>query len=148
MRKKSAMKRLLPLCCALVLLAHAPAAGALEAGPAAVFQNLVTEDKVPFSFAISGGISLVWNGGGLWSSVGLGPGTRATWREWEGRERVGWGWSAFAGFLGEKIRVTVGVRSLDEDDFPCDRGFLTIGITEIPNLAYWIGKRFGVGFGR
>ncbi|MEM7705662.1 MAG: patatin-like phospholipase family protein [Pseudomonadota bacterium] len=78
------------------------------------------------------------------SSVGFGPTNTQTWQGRGAFDRESLGYSAYVGFLGDKIRLTYGDRSFDSG-FAGDDNYLMVGINDIPGIAYWL---FGGNRGR
>jgi hypothetical protein len=78
------------------------------------------------------------------SSYGIGPNVNYTHKGWDGFDRTNYGASLFINLLGDKLRLTLGTRSVDKTvnrstgRFPGEDTYATIGITDVPSLLYWI----------
>jgi hypothetical protein len=79
---------------------------------------------------------------GFFSSVGIGPTYTYTWEEWPGHPRSNYGASAFVGLVQDKLRLTAGAMSFDENKFPGDRFYINFGITDVPGFLYWAASYF------
>jgi len=73
------------------------------------------------------------------SSWGLGPLTNITWERLENHPRVNFGAAGYLGLLADKLRITVGARSL-RDSFSGDNVYFTLGITDFQGIIQAIYK--------
>ncbi len=71
------------------------------------------------------------------SSYGIGPTYTRAWTDPSFGQRETLGASAFVGLLGDKLRVTYGVRSFSRDDFEGDDIFWQLSLRDLPGFAYW-----------
>lgn len=73
---------------------------------------------------------------GAFSAFGLGPSLNWTWEQWPNTEQLNVGAVIYAGFIEDKIRLTIGKTSFD-DKFAGSNYYINIGINDVPGLVYW-----------
>ena len=93
------------------------------------------DSEIIFSQASS---FLTYERSGLFSSLGLGPTISSTWKKWPNSKQTNIGASLYAGLMQDKIRLTLGTRSFNNDDFYGDTVFVNISVTDVPGFAYWL----------
>ncbi len=77
---------------------------------------------------------------GLISSMGIGPTLTYTWSDWPGHPRTALGSSIYLGFMQDKLRLSAGTRGGSEVDFPGNSVYLSLSITDIPGMVYWLRR--------
>lgn len=85
---------------------------------------------------------LSYNKGVVLSSFGIGPTIVATWKDWEGANRVNLGAAAYVGLFGDKLRLTYGMREFSGRGFAGDHIYLNLSVTDVQGIAYWFSKAF------
>lgn len=87
---------------------------------------------------VSAGLDLTRHtGGGLFSSWGVAPLYRWQVEEPDTGERGSLGADLHVGVLGNRLRIGVGTYDLEAAE---DEWFFTLGITDLPGLAYWLTR--------
>ncbi|MDQ1363270.1 MAG: hypothetical protein QG652_1131 [Pseudomonadota bacterium] len=81
------------------------------------------------------------NQSSLFSSWGIGPSYNHQQKNRTGTDRENYGVSAYAGFFGNKLRLTIGKRA-ESGGFFGDEIYLYLGITDIPGMSYWTRRTY------
>lgn len=81
---------------------------------------------------------LNYSRGGLISSFGIGPTYTYTWKNWPEAKQNNVGASMYVAFLEDKLRLSMGQRSFDDDDFAGESIYLSISVMDVPGFAYWL----------
>ncbi len=72
------------------------------------------------------------------SSGGIGPTYTYTWSDLSpAAESSNWGASAYIGLLGDKLRLTYGVRAFPYEKFDGDGIYWQLSVRDIPGFIYW-----------
>ena len=75
------------------------------------------------------------------SSWGVGPSYVRLRDKEQGLDQTNYGYAAYLGFFGDKLRLTAGNRAesggLNGDEF-----YLYLGVTDIPGFSYWVNRTF------
>jgi predicted acylesterase/phospholipase RssA len=75
------------------------------------------------------------------SSWGIGPSVYQAWHSYQKSTSLHdhYGISAFVGAIGDKFRLTVGLRNVHASDYPAasNNFYILLGVTDIPGMSYW-----------
>jgi len=77
------------------------------------------------------------------SSIGIAPTWNHTYKDWGGEtRRNNLGLAVHIGLLADKLRFSIARRSFDSDYFPGDNFYMTLSLTDVQGLVYWLHKTY------
>ncbi len=113
---------------------HSPWGVTFRAAP--YLRQKANDETVEFS-EVSGFLNYSTNDA-FFSSAGIGPTYTHTWTDsLASGKSDNWGASAYIGLLGDKLRLTYGVRAFPKDEFAGDDVYWQISVRDIPGFIYW-----------
>jgi len=75
------------------------------------------------------------------SSLGLGPSINMNYNKNLGQfKKFNYGAVGYVGMFADKFRISVGMRSFKRNHYAGDRAFISIGITDVPGIFYWLSQ--------
>ncbi len=75
------------------------------------------------------------------SSFGVGPSINMNYNKNLGQfKKFNYGGMAYVGMFADKFRISFGMRSFKRNHYAGDRAYISIGVTDVPGIFYWLSQ--------